>query len=146
VTATDEVQLALYRCPLPRTHADFWREACIILSGKFAEHMALWGEVRPQPWEEFLSDAELIREDPGAYEDLGNCDDVQLLEALEGMYATQYLGKYDLEGLYDQTVEEVRVMVSEDWSEIEAVASALESTGHLDGPEVEEIIEGAHQE
>jgi hypothetical protein len=141
VTATDEVQLALYGSPFPSTFADFWREASIILSGKFAEHIAVWGEVLPQPWEEFLSDVEPIREDEGLYDDMANIDDMQLLEAVEGMYATQ-LGKDDLEDLYDNLVEETRVMVSEDWSEIEAVACALESTGYLDGPEVVKIIKG----
>jgi hypothetical protein len=32
---------------------DAWRDACVTLAGQLADQVVHWGEMRPEPWEEF---------------------------------------------------------------------------------------------
>jgi hypothetical protein len=59
-------------------------------------------------------------------------DHLWLLEILEEMVAYHSWGD-TLEACYRQVVEDTRRLLSEYWSEVEAVARALEPTGTLDG-------------
>jgi hypothetical protein len=139
ITATDDEWITNYRGSSFGGWAESWRKACVTLAGQLADQRASWGEMRPEPWAEFLAGAEAGREEWGI-EDLS--DHGFLLEALEVM-AADPLSDGTLEESYRIVVEDTRRLVSEHWGEVEAVASALERTGALDGPEAERIIERA---
>ncbi len=54
VIATDEEWGTNWRRPAFGGPADAWQDACVTLAGQFADHVAAWGEMRPESWEEFL--------------------------------------------------------------------------------------------
>jgi hypothetical protein len=112
--------------------AEAWRDACVTLAGQLADDVAAWGEMRPEPWEEFLGEAEVVRELVEAGEEDARDDHLWLLEILEEMVAYHSWGD-TLEACYRVVVEDTRRLLSEYWSEVEAVARALEPTGTLDG-------------
>jgi hypothetical protein len=62
VSVTDAECITNYRTKHPnsvfRGWADLWREACVTMAGPLADQGAMFGEVRPEPWAEFLADAE----------------------------------------------------------------------------------------
>jgi len=121
--------------------AEYWREACVTLAGWYADQREGWGEIRPETWWEFLRGAleERRLRDEGDEFACGDRD--QLLDALEGMAASYPYAPR--EKCYRQVVEDTRELVSEHWSQIEAVARALECSGTLDGAEVVRLIEEA---
>jgi hypothetical protein len=95
--------------------------------------------MRPEPWEEFLRDAEIAREMVEVEGDEDARDDhLAILEHLEEM--ASYWSD-SLEACYLEVVEDTRKLISEHWAEIEAVAQALEQTGILDRPAFERTIE-----
>ncbi len=64
VTATAEEWRTNWRRAAFGGPADAWREACVTLAGQLADDVAVaaWGEMHPEPWEEFLEVAETVRE------------------------------------------------------------------------------------
>ena len=58
VTVTDEERKTYFRRPIFDGWADSWREACVTMAGLLADQCAMWGEMRPAPWAEFLAEAE----------------------------------------------------------------------------------------
>jgi hypothetical protein len=144
VMATDEEWGTNWSRPAFGGPADDWRDACVTLAGQFADHVAAWGEVRPEPWEEFLSDAETVREMVEEYGDEDARDDhLEILEHLEEM--ASYSGD-SLETCYLEVVQDTRTLISEHWAEIEAVAHALDQTGILDGPTFTRTMESLVRE
>ncbi len=145
ITATDEDWSTNWRRRVGGGYADAWREACVTLAGQLADQRAVWGEMRPQTWEEFSAEAEEILEEleasgEDAAEGVMSSDVVELLDALEVM-ASSYGDPLD--ECYRSVVEDTRRLVSDNWGQIGAVARALEQTGTLDGAEVVRVIEGA---
>ncbi len=140
VIATDEEWVTNYRRPVYGGWAEAWREAVITLAGQFADQRASWGEIRPEGFEEFPTDAQVELE-----EEWIAGDHADLLEALEKMASYPYSG--GLNESYDTVVEDARGLVHEHWAEIEAVAVALEENGgYLDGEEVVRLMEACgHQ-
>jgi hypothetical protein len=121
--------------------ADSWREACVTMAGLLADQRAMWGEMRPAPWAEFLADAEAELEVVEDGEEWLRGDHTDLLQLLRQMSA-DWTGR-EPEESYRIVVEDSRQLVTDHWVEIEAVACALEQKGALDGPEVMLIIERA---
>jgi hypothetical protein len=139
VQATDEVWRTDYSRPPFGGYADAWREACITLAGQFADHVAAWGEMRPEPWVEFMEHAQNVREMVEDYgEEDARDDHLYILEYLEEM--ASYPSGGSLEACYRDVVEDTRQLLWDHWSEIEAVVCALEQTGTLDGAEVVQAI------
>ncbi len=138
VTVTDEEYMTNYRRLALGGWAESWREACVTMAGQLADQCASWGEMRPRPWAEFLAEAETGLEEL-VYDEEMRTDDTDLLLLLREMSADP-VGD-DLEESYRIVVEETRQLVSEHWTEIEAVACALEEKKILDGPEVVRLIE-----
>jgi hypothetical protein len=132
VTATADDWSTNWGRPLFGGPAAAWRDACVTLAGQLAEDVAAWGEIRPEPWEEFLGEAEMARELVEDGDEDARDDHLWLLEILEEMVAYHSWGD-TLEACYRQVVEDTRRLLSEYWSEVEAVARALEPTGTLDG-------------
>ena len=132
VTATADEWSTNWGRPPYGGPADAWREACVTLAGQLADDVAAWGEMRPEPWEEYLGEAEEQREfvEEG-HEDVRG-DHLWLLEHLGEMVAYHSWGD-SLEACYRQVVEDTCQLLVEHWSEVEAVARALEPTGTLDG-------------
>jgi hypothetical protein len=58
VTVSDEVCKTYFRRPIFDGWADSWREACVTMAGSLADQCAMWGEMRPVLWAEFLAEAE----------------------------------------------------------------------------------------
>jgi hypothetical protein len=87
--------------------------------------------MRPEPWEEFLGEAEAARELVEAGDEDERGDHLALLEHLEEMASYSSWGD-SLEECYLVVVKDTRWLLSEYWSEVEAVARALEPTGTLD--------------
>jgi hypothetical protein len=76
VTATEEEWRADYRVPAyAKMLGD---DADVTLAGSFADMLAMWGEIRPVPWEECLEVAQMQREG-----ELERGDQLDLLETLE---------------------------------------------------------------
>jgi hypothetical protein len=145
VTVTDAECIAIHRSMYPSPEvggwAELWREACITLAGLLADQRAMWGEMRPAPWAEFLAEAEAELEVVEDGEEWLRGDYSNLLELLQQMSA-DWTGK-EPEESYRMVVEDSRQLVMDHWTEIEAVALALEQKGTLEGPEVMRIIEQA---
>jgi hypothetical protein len=113
------------------------------MAGQLADQRASWGEMRPESWEEFRAEAEAARE-LWEYDEGERDDHLHLLEYLEEMAADPLEG--DIEKCYRGVVEDSRRLVTEHWAEVEALASALESSGTLSGEAATEIIERAARE
>jgi hypothetical protein len=146
VTATADEWCTNWSRPAFGGRADAWRNACVTLAGQLADHVAAWREMRPEPWEVFLADAEVVRELVEEGEEDARDDHLALLEILEEMVAYYSWGD-NLEACYRTVVEDTRGLLSEYWSEVEAVARALEPTGTLDGAAFERVVqEGAARE
>jgi hypothetical protein len=145
VIATDKEWGTNWSRPAFGGPADAWRDACVTLAGQFADHVAAWGEMRPEPWEEFLRDAETVREmvEEDGDEDARD-DHLKILEHLEEM--ASYPPGDSLEACYLWVVEDTRNLVSEHYVEIEAVAQALELSGILDGPAFARTMESLLRE
>jgi len=141
VIATDEQWITYYRRPAFGGWADSWREACIIMAGQLADQRASWGKMRPEPWADFLENAEAALEALDYGEEWMRCDHTDLLQLLRQMGEVQ-LGT-EPAASYRIVVEDSQQLVSDHWTEIEAVARALEQKSTLDGPEVVLIIERA---
>jgi hypothetical protein len=149
VSATDEDWRTSYR-PLASGGgwADLWREGCVIMAGSLAERYAAWGEMRPEPWAEFLVEAEQQQELVIDGEDWMHGEYSDLLQLLQQM-STDRMGPQPEwayrkpEWAYRIVEGDSRRLVTDHWVEIEAVAGALERKGALDGPEVMLIIERA---
>jgi len=105
--------------------------------------VAACGEVRPEPWEEFLRDAETVRELVEYGDEDARDDHLEILEHLEEM---GYFSGDSLEACYLEVVADARKLISEHWAEIDAVAHALEQTGVLDGPAFARTMESLVRE
>jgi hypothetical protein len=143
VTVSDEVCKTYFRRPIFDGWADSWREACVTMAGSLAAQCAMWGEMRPVLWAEFLAEAEAELEVVEDSEDWLRGDRSDLLQLLRQMSSEGM--DMDLEGSYRIVEEDSRQLVTDHWVEIEAVAGALEQKGTLEGPEVIRIIEQASQ-
>jgi len=142
VMATDEEWGTNWSRPTFGGPTEVWRDACVTLAGQLADHVAAWGEMRPEPWGEFLAEAETMRELVEDYGDEDAREDhVALLEYLEEM--ASYPPGEGLEACYREVVEDTRRLLLEHWTEVEAVARALEPTGALDGPAFVRVVERA---
>jgi hypothetical protein len=111
------------------------------MAGLLAEQQAMFGEMRPEPWADFLADAQEALEAEVYDDDLPPDDHSTLLRLLRQM-CNDPMGDDPAE-YYRIVVEDSRHLVTDHWAEIEAVAHALETKGALDGPEVTLIIERA---
>jgi hypothetical protein len=110
------------------------------MAGQLADQRASWGELRPESWEKFREEAEVVRELVEIEgDDEARGDHLDLLEHLEEMASDP--GEGSLEDCYREVVENASRLVSEHWPEIEAVASSLEQCGTLSGKGATEIIE-----
>ena len=146
ITATDEEWYTYWSRDHYGGPTDAWREACVTLAGQFADDVAYWEEMRPEPWEEFLGEAEAVRELVEYGDEDMRDDHLYLLEHLEEMVPYSSWGD-SLEACYRQVVEDARQLLTEYWSEVEAVARALEPTGTLDGAGfLRAVQEGARRE
>jgi hypothetical protein len=114
--------------------ADNWRRALYTLAGSFAEHLAIWGEVRPMSFEEVLEAAQLEAEDG----DEG--DRFHLVACLERMGADSV---EDLRDEYETVVRDTENKVRQQWLDIEIVAAALKERRCLDAHELEELLKGS---
>jgi hypothetical protein len=141
VITTDDEWITYYRRTPGDGWADSWREACVIMAGQLADQRACWGEMRPEPWAKFLAEAETELELVGDGEDWLRGDYSDLLQLLRQM-GNDPMGDGP-EDSYRIVVEDSQQLVSGHWTEIEAVARALEQKSTLDGPEVVLIIERA---
>jgi hypothetical protein len=139
VIATQEEWRTDYQRPAFGGWSESWRSACVTLAGWFADQRASWGDIRPEPWAEFLCSAMEERQLRDEGEEWLYGDHGQLLDELEEMAAYPHAGT--LEECYREVVEDTRELVSGHWRKIEAVADALERSGVLGGPEVVRVIE-----
>jgi hypothetical protein len=141
VTATAEEWGTNWRRPTFGGAAEAWREACVTLAGQLADHVAAWEEMRPEPWEEFLENAQaaLILVDEG--EEDARDDHFDLLRHLEEM--ASFPPGDSLEVCYGEVVEDTRRLLLEHWPEVESVARALEETGSLDGAAFLQALEAS---
>jgi hypothetical protein len=112
---------------------DHWRRALYTLAGRFAEQLEIWGEIRPDSWEEFWEDAKIEAKDEPE-----RGDTFDLMEDLYDMG--------DPEEEYTVVVSETEERVRELWPEITAVAEILMERGRLEGDEVARIIERARDQ
>src|SRR5215212_1248219 len=92
VSVTDAECITNYRTKYPNSEfrgwADLWREACVTMVGPLADQRAMWGEMRPEPWAEFLAflgDAEMVLEAEVYDDDLPPDDHSTLLQLLQQM-------------------------------------------------------------
>jgi hypothetical protein len=143
VTVSYEECKTYFRRPIFEGWADSWREACVTMAGLLADQRAMWGEMRPAPWAEFLADAEAELEVVEDGEEWLRGDHTDLLQLLRQMSA-DWTGR-EPEESYRIVVEVSRQLVMDHWTEIKALALALEQKGTLEGPEVIRIIEQASQ-
>ena len=141
VTATDDEWMTNYRRPPFDGWADSWRVACVTMAGQLADQRASWGDMRSEPWAEFLANAEAELELVDEGEDWLRGDHCELLQLLRQMSGDPMGDK--IEKSYQIVVEDSGRLVTDHWAEIEAVARGLEQKGTLDGPEVMLIIEQA---
>ena len=74
-------------------------------AGQLADHVAAWGEMRPEPWEEFVADAEAARELVEQGDEDARDDHLALLEHLEDL---SYSWRISLEACYREVVEDTR--------------------------------------
>lgn len=111
------------------------------MAGQLADHVAAWGEMRPELWGEFLEAAEFVRDEVEGGDEDARDDHLDLLEHLEGMAADPHEDR-GLEACYLEVVEDTRRLLSEHWAEVEAVARALEETGTLDWDGFARAVEG----
>jgi hypothetical protein len=81
VSVTEEECVTNFPRPLYGGWSDAWRQAVIILAGQFADQRALWGEIRPDSFEEFLANAQEERGLVELDEETIAGDHVGLLEA-----------------------------------------------------------------
>jgi len=111
--------------------AESWRLSMYTLAGSFAERIDLWGEVRPEAYEDILlgHENELELGEP----EERRSDDYGLVEALREMG--------DPEEEYRTVVQTTEETLRELWPEIAAVADALMSERRLEGDAVARIIE-----
>jgi len=140
VTATYEEARIEYLYPEPVGYFDYWRKACVTMAGPLAGQRALCGEMSPEPWGEFLWEAE---EGPELIEigfDWLRADDTDLLQLLYKMGDDPTIST-EPEESYRIVAEHSRRLVTNHWAEIEAVARALGEHDTLDGPEAVRIIE-----
>ena len=96
---------------------------------------------RCAPWAEFLAEAEAELEVVEEGEDWLRGDHSDLLRLLRQMSA-DWTGR-EPEESYQIVVEDSQQLVMDHWTEIEALAHALEQKSTLEGPEVIRIIEQA---
>jgi ATP-dependent Zn protease len=145
VTVTDAECIVSYRTPNPGSEfyswVDLWREACITMAGLLADQRAMFGEMRPESWADFLANAEAELEVVEEGEEWLRGDHSDLLQLLQQMSADPKETKR--EELYRIVVEDSQQLVSDHWTEIEAVARALEQKSTLEGSGVILIIEQA---
>ena len=132
VAATDKGWMAYYRPLRLGGWSELWREACVTMAGPLSDQRASWGEIRPQPWAEFLTEAEAALEEID-YNDEMRSDDADLLQLIRQMGD-------DPQESYWIVVEDAQQLVSDHWTEIEAVALALEQNNILDGQEFVQLI------
>lgn len=115
--------------------------ACGLLAGEYAVHRRRGWSPRTLPFEEFVAEAEELRDlrewgDPEGEGDIGRC--------LEMLRIAETLGIYgSLEDCYRMACESAVRNVEVWWEEIVAVAERLKETGYLDGAEVALTIESA---
>jgi hypothetical protein len=140
VTVGDEECRTYFGRPIFDGWADKWREACVTMAGPLADQRALWGEMRPEPWTEFLAEAEEELEVVEDGEEWLRGDHSDLLQLLRRMGEDPTMDTGPEES-YRIVLEDSRALVNEFWAEIEAVARALEEKDTLGGPEVVRIIE-----
>jgi hypothetical protein len=145
VSVSDGTFITNYRAKALDGWTDQWRVACITMAGMLADQRAMWGEMSPEPWATFLADAEeAVEAEAEFYGDDVPRDDRSVLLHLFGQMADDPVGDDPAES-YRIVVEDSRQLVTDHWTEIEAVARALEQKGTLDGPEVTRIIERARR-
>ena len=113
-------------------YAGSWRRALYTLVGRFAERLEIWGEVRPDSWEDFWEAARIEQEEM-LEQDRGDTSD--LIELLYEMG--------DPEEEYGIVIRDTEKQVRRLWSEITAVAEALRRQRRLNGVEVIQVIETA---
>ena len=144
VRVTDAECITSYRTKHPNSEfrgwTDLWREACVTMAGPLADQRALWGEMRPEPWTEFLAEAEQELESVEDGEEWLRSDHSDLLQLLRRMGGDPTMDAGPEES-YRIVLEDSRALVNEFWAEIEAVARALEEKDTLGGPEVVRSIE-----
>ncbi|HVF02795.1 MAG TPA: hypothetical protein VNA27_15835 [Rubrobacteraceae bacterium] len=116
--------------------AENWRHALYTLAGSFAEQLEIWGEVRPESFEDILESAEIEAEDPE--EERG--DSSHLVRYLEGMGADSF---EDLRDEYEEVVRETENEIRRLWPDIEVVAAALKERRLLGAGELEKLLKGA---
>jgi hypothetical protein len=117
-------------------YAENWRRALYTLAGSFAEQLEIWGEVRPDSFEDILESAEIEAEDPE--EERG--DSFHLVRYLEGMEAGSF---EDLRAEYEEVVRETENEIQRLWPDIEVVAAALKERRLLEAGELEKLLKGA---
>ena len=122
--------------PASGSPADNWRLALYTLAGSFAERLEIWGEVRPDSFENILEAAEIEAEDPE--EERG--DRFHLVRYLEGMGADSF---EDLRDEYEEVVRETENEIRRLWPDIEVVAAALKERRLLEAGELEKLLKGA---
>jgi hypothetical protein len=116
--------------------AENWRRALYTLAGSFAEQLEIWGEVRPDSFEDILEAAEIEAEDPD--EERG--DRFHLVWYLERMDADSF---EDLRDNYEEVVRETENEIRRLWPDIEVVAAALKERRLLEAGELEKLLKGA---
>jgi hypothetical protein len=121
--------------PASGSPADNWRRALYTLAGSFAEQLEIWGEVRPDSFEDILEAAEIEAEDPE--EERG--DRSHLVRHLEGMGADSF---EDLRDEYEEVVRETENEIRRLWLDIEVVAAALKERRLLGAGELEKLLKG----
>ena len=143
VSVTDAEYITDYRSPAFGGWVELWGEACITMAGILAEQLAMYGEVSPEePWADilaFLGDEEEALEAEVYYHDLLDDDHSTLVRLLQQM-GNDPMGDDPAE-YYRIVVMDSRQLVTDHWTEIDAVARALEQKHTLDGQEVVRIIE-----
>ena len=119
--------------------AESWRKAMHARVGSLAERLDLWGELRPEPYEEVLLGHELELGEP----EERRSDDYALVEALFDMARE---GPEKPEEMYWTVVQDTEENLRNLWPEITAVADRLMSEGRLEGDEVARIIESVQED
>ena len=109
VTATADEWSTNWGRPPYDGPADAWRNACVTLAGQLADRVAAWGEMRPEPWEEFLADAEEVRELVEAGDEDERDDHLAILEHLEDL---SYSWDDSLEECYREVVKGLSLRMS----------------------------------
>ncbi len=126
------------RVEAPNTPASLWRSALYALAGSYAEMLEIWGEIRPDSWEEFSEEADCEEDSFSDVFDEWRSDAHQLREYLFQMG--------DPAEEYQFVVQDTAKLIRELWPEISSVAFRLLKAGHLEGDEVATIIESVKKE